>query len=92
MSEPVRVRTASGLILAFMRLCGFRGWTSFWRTIYLQPGWEDASWLIRHELQHIAQIERDGIVAFSAKYLWWLARYGYVNNPYEIEARAAETP
>lgn len=27
---------------------------------------------------------------FAVRYLWWLARHGYWNNPYEIEARAAE--
>jgi hypothetical protein len=24
------------------------------------------------------------------KYVWWSVRYGYFNNPYEIEAREAE--
>ena len=36
-------------------------------------------------------IERDGRVVFAVKYLWWLCRYGYCNNPYEVEARAAES-
>lgn len=25
----------------------------------------------------------------AVKYLWWLCRYGYWNNPYEVEARVA---
>lgn len=33
-------RTATGLIAAYMRLCGFVGWASFWRTIYVLPGHE----------------------------------------------------
>lgn len=83
-------RTATGLIALYMRLCGFKGWTSFWGVIYLAPGWETADWLIRHERVHLAQIERDGRIVFTIKYLYWLARYGYLKNPYEVEARAAE--
>ena len=85
------IRTATGLIAAYMRLCGFRGWASFWRTIYVLPGNEHNERLLRHERRHLEQIERDGRVLFSIKYLWWLCRYGYYMNPYEIEARAAES-
>lgn len=81
---------ATGLIAAYMRLCGFRGWTSFWGLIYVLPGNEHDQRLLRHERCHLEQIERDGLMMFSIKYLWWLARHGYWNNPYEIQARAAE--
>lgn len=74
-----------------MRLCGFDGWASFWRVAYVLPGYENNAKLIRHELCHLEQIERDGRLIFSIKYLYWLARHGYRNNPYEVEARAAET-
>lgn len=84
------VRTAKGVIRLYMRMCGFRGWASFWHTIYVMPGYEKVEWLIRHESKHLEQIERDGRLVFTVKYLWWLARYGYWLNPYEIEARAAE--
>ena len=87
----MKVRVASGPILWLMKARGFKGWTSFWRVVYVLPGWETVQWLIRHEAKHIEQIERDGRLLFSARYLWWLARYGYWNNPYEIEARAEET-
>jgi hypothetical protein len=86
----MHIRTATGLIKLYMKLCGFRGWASFWRTMYLMPGSEDDMPLIRHELKHLEQIERDGRVVFAVKYLWWLLRYGYMANPYEVEARAAE--
>lgn len=82
-------RTATGLIALYMKLCGFRGWASFWRVIYVMPGHESNQQVIRHELKHLEQIERDGRVLFGIKYVWWLARYGYRNNPYEVEARAA---
>ena len=83
------VRTAHGLIAAYMNLCGFKGWASFWRTIYVLPGNETNQRLLRHERKHLEQIGRDGRILFSIKYLWWLCRYGYCNNPYEVEARAA---
>lgn len=84
------VRTATGPIAWYMRACGFKGWTSFWRTTYVLPGYEDNQRLLRHERKHLEQIERDGRILFSIKYLWWLCRYGYWNNSYEVEARAAE--
>ena len=84
------VRTATGLIAWYMRRCGFEGWASFWRAVYVLPGYENDARLIRHELHHLHQIERDGLVRFALRYGWWLLRYGYRNNPYEVEARAAE--
>jgi hypothetical protein len=86
----MHIRTASGLIKLYMQVCGFKGWASFWHTIYLMPGYEDNEQLIRHEVAHLDQIERDGRVLFTIKYLWWTLRYGYWNNPYEVEARKAE--
>jgi len=83
-------RTATGLIAAYMKLCGFHGWASFWNTIYVLPGHEHNERLLRHERKHLEQIERDGRLVFSIRYLWWLCRYGYWNNPYEVEARRAE--
>ena len=85
----MKVKTATGLIRAYMKLCGFRGWASFWRTVYIMPGYEHDQRLIRHEAEHLEQIERDGRLVFAVRYLWWLARYGYQANPYEVQARAA---
>ena len=57
-----------------------------WRTIYIAKPYLNHQGLIAHELVHIEQIERDGPIKFSIKYLWWLARFGYWNHPYEVEA------
>ena len=89
MNKP-NIKPAPLVIAAFMRLCGFYGWTSFWGVIYIKQGHTASEQLIRHEMKHIEQINRDGRLLFSVKYLYWLVRYGYKNNPYEIEARAAE--
>ena len=43
-----------------------------------------------HELQHLRQIKRDGRLRFSVKYIYWLLKYGYRANPYEVEAYARE--
>ena len=85
------IRTATGLIAAYMRLCGSRGWVTFLSTIYVMPGHESDERLLRHERCHLEQIERDGRLLFAIKYLYWLCRYGYKNCPYEVEARAAES-
>ena len=85
------IRTAAGLIAWYMRACGFAGWASFWNTIYVLPGYENDQSLLRHERKHLEQIERDGRLLFAIKYSWWAIRHGYWNNPYEVEARAAES-
>jgi hypothetical protein len=84
------IRTASGLILLYMKACGFQGWTSFWGVIYMAPGYELHQGLIRHERKHLEQMQRDGKLVYLIKYSFWLLRYGYKMNPYEVEARAAE--
>jgi hypothetical protein len=59
-----------------------------WRTVYIAKPYLNHEGLIAHEMVHIEQINRDGPIAFSVKYLWWLATKGYAENPYEIEAYA----
>ena len=88
----MKIRTATGLIRAYMRLFGFAGWTSFWNTVYVLPGRESDQRLLRHERCHLEQIQRDGRLVFAVKYLWWLLLHGYLDNPYERAARAAEDP
>lgn len=73
-----------------MKACGFAGWTSFWSTVYVLAGHETDQRLLRHERCHLDQIQREGRICFAVRYLWWLVRYGYQANPYEIEARSAE--
>jgi hypothetical protein len=85
--------TASGPILWYMRMMGFKGWTSLWNVCYYYPGWEHHEWLIRHEETHLAQMRRDGKIVYMARYLWqWLIRRDHRKTDYEIEARANEWP
>lgn len=83
------IKTATGLILVYMNICKFKGWTSFWGDIYVLPGFETNEVLIKHESEHLRQIKEDGVLLFTVKYMYWLCRYGYLKNPYEIQARIA---
>lgn len=59
------------------------------RTIVVHPGIEITGRLLRHELAHVRQWRARPFL-FPLLYAWNHLRYGYRNNPYEIEARAAE--
>ncbi len=43
-----------------------------------------------HEMKHLEQVERMGAYTFCFTYILNLLRYGYRDNPLEIEARRAE--
>jgi hypothetical protein len=43
-----------------------------------------------HEDWHKYQWAMDGVIKFSLLYVWYLIRYGYYDNPYEVEAREME--
>lgn len=74
----------------FLLGCGASAITMPWGRIYILAEWRADVPTLVHELVHLDQIRRDGPVWFSARYLWWLVRYGYQRNPYEIEAYAVE--
>lgn len=47
--------------------------------------------LILHELAHHYQTSREGGEEFDRKYDEYTETYGYIDNPYEVEARKFET-
>jgi hypothetical protein len=59
---------------------------TLWRTIWLAPNLSPSLELLLHELRHVQQFEADQ--AFPLRYLWQSFRHGYVNNRYEVDARA----
>ena len=83
-------KIATGPIRWFMTLMGYQGWTSLWGSIYFIAGFEQDAGLVRHERKHLEQMQRDGKLVYMVKYLYWNVRHGYVNNPYEIEARSVQ--
>lgn len=51
---------------------------------------QDRRWVL-HELEHVRQYRRHGLVGFLVLYLWESVRRGYQNNRFEVAARQAET-
>jgi hypothetical protein len=51
---------------------------------------QNKPWVL-HELKHVEQFQQHGFFSFLYLYLLESIRRGYINNKYEIEARAAET-
>lgn len=47
--------------------------------------------VLRHEEKHVDQWRRFGLMGFLSRYLWYHFRYGYDRNPFEVEARRAES-
>lgn len=84
----MKVKQAPFLIKYFLETTGFAAITMPWQTIYVLPEHMNNSGLIAHETVHVKQIQEFGAVKFTLKYLWYQIRYGYKNNPFEIEARA----
>lgn len=80
---------ATGLPNYLLTRYGLAGITMPWGTVYLHKEYFRHRALRRHELFHLRQIRRDGAITFSVKYLFWLFRYGYWGNPYELEAYAS---
>lgn len=74
-------------VLLFLKLANALAVTTPWRTVYCRPGQENNYPLAAHEAVHVSQIERDGAIKWTVKIFWYLMRYGYINSPYEVEAR-----
>lgn len=45
----------------------------------------------RHERTHADQIARYGALGFTVRYFYYLIRYGYSSNPFELSAYEAES-
>lgn len=46
--------------------------------------------ILKHELTHVRQIERDGFCKFYLRYCVYMCIGTYANNPYEVEAFSNE--
>jgi hypothetical protein len=78
------------LLRWWLKLTGFKAITLPPFGIYALPECCGDARLLRHEQEHWRQYERMGVLKFYAVYLWYSLKYGYRNNPMEIEARKAE--
>ena len=64
------------------------GWLTglcLWRVLLFRAADPPAS-LVAHELVHFDQFKKLGVVVYGVKYWYFHFRYGYKNNPFEIEA------
>src|SRR5262245_15831191 len=57
--------------------------------IVIHPDVAVTARLLRHELAHVQQW-REAPLLFPLRYVLGHLKHGYHNNPYEVEARAAE--
>ena len=59
---------------------------TLWRTVWISAHIALEPELLLHELRHVHQFEADPL--FPLRYLWRSVKHGYVDNPYEADARA----
>jgi hypothetical protein len=95
MGPPAKLRREPKFVKAglfwgwFLRRYGFYAIWMPWRRVYCLDDRVMEDPVIReHERVHSEQAEREGLVIFCASYLFWIARRGYWDNPYEVEARS----
>jgi len=64
---------------------------TIWPFIFIYPPhYQLKTRLINHENKHLEQWKRYWIIGFLPLYVYYHFKYGYWDNPLEIEARLAE--
>lgn len=83
--EP-RFRAANWFWERFLRRYQFWAIPMPWRVVHVLPEKTRSYVLREHERVHYEQMEREGTIWWHLKYLVFLLKFGYRNNPYEVEA------
>lgn len=86
----MKVQEAKGLYSWFLYKFNYGAITMPWKTIHIRSdrlGTEYVK-LLEHEKVHVEQIEKLGALRWTITYLYYQIRYGYIKNPFEIEARS----
>lgn len=88
--NEVKVLEAKGLYSWFLYKFNYGAITMPWKTIHIRSDRIGIQYkaLLNHELVHIDQIKRLGAIRWSIKYFYYQLRYGYLDNPFEVEARS----
>jgi len=81
---------ARGLLRWFLERSRFDGIAIPPFGVWIEPMHFNDAGLIRHELRHLEQAREMGVFRWYATYVWYTLRYGYRNNPLEVDARAAQ--
>lgn len=77
----------NGLTKKFFERINLIAFTFPWGSIWIHPDWVDNKHVRHHEMVHVAQLNRDGPICMSIKWVYFLFRYKYEDSPYEVEAR-----
>jgi hypothetical protein len=93
--DPVRIIEQSMLARLAAAWLGSSKVAMVWGQTILLWGCSQEEFLsnrpwVRHELKHVEQYQRFGMVGFLVRYIAYSVRHGYANNPLEVEARQAE--
>lgn len=88
-STPIQRRFKFRSGVRWMKRAKVRGIVIGRNVCFSESGKDIPQFLFRHELEHAYQQMRDGRFKFYLKYFYYSLRYGYDNNPYEVEAREA---
>jgi hypothetical protein len=83
----MNTKPAEHVFKLFLKTFKYKAITMPWKTVYVLKDELNNKGLLAHEQIHINQIERLGSLKFISLYLWYNLKYGYYNNPLEIEAR-----
>ncbi len=68
---------------------------TFGKTIFInckKEAFFSDPWWVRHELVHVQQYKKTGVLNYLTKYLFYSIFHKYSKNPFEKEAIAAEFP
>jgi hypothetical protein len=90
MLATIEPKPAKHVIRWFLRATGYGGITLPPLGIFILAERLGEERLVRHEQRHWLQYQMLGARRFYLRYIWYTIRYGYQNNPMEVEARAAE--
>lgn len=82
-------RPARHIIRWFLRATKFGGITLPPFGVYILVERMGDAQLVRHEQRHWHQAQEMGVLRWYATYAWYTIRYGYRNNPLEVDARSA---
>jgi hypothetical protein len=85
----MKIISAKGIYSWFLFKFNYSAITMPWQTVHVRSDRIGPEYrkLIDHEMVHIDQINKYGSIRWTLLYLYYSMRYGYINNPLEIEAR-----
>ena len=89
MPATIEPALAKHVLRWFLRATGFGGITLPPFGVYILAERMGDERLVRHEQRHWQQAQEMGVLRWYAAYAWYSVRYGYWNNPLEVDARSA---